>query len=45
MFNNERRVSGDFKHIPFTEASGLVKKEWDALSAGEKQVRIHRATG
>ncbi len=38
-FNTERQHSGDLKNIQLTEAMRLVKKEWDALSAGEKQVR------
>lgn len=38
-FNTERQHSGDLKNIELTEAMRVVKREWDALSAGEKKVR------
>jgi hypothetical protein len=38
-FNNERQSSGDLKNIQIADAAKLVKREWDALSAGEKKVR------
>ena len=38
-FNTERQQSGELKNIQLTEAVRLVKKEWDALSEGEKKVR------
>jgi hypothetical protein len=38
-YNTERQHSGDLKNIQLTEAMRMVKREWDALSAGEKKVR------
>ena len=37
-FNTERQNSGDLKNIQFADAAKLLKREWDAMSAGERKV-------
>jgi len=39
-FNNERQSSGELKNIQIAEAAKLVKREWDAMSAGQRKVRF-----
>ena len=40
-FNNERQSSGDLKNIQIIDAAKLVKREWDAMSAGQRKVRSY----
>jgi len=40
-FVMERNSSGDFKNILLKERTQLISREWKALSAGEKKVRLH----
>ncbi len=40
IFTKARWASGDFKGIKASDVAKLVAKEWKALSASEKKVRI-----
>jgi len=39
-FTQERRASGDLKHINFVDSAHLIGKEWRELSPSQKQVRF-----
>lgn len=39
-YTNERRDSGDFKDIKFTEIAKLIGDEWKHLSSNQKKVRV-----
>lgn len=38
LFTRDRHASGDFKGLPIGECAKLISKDWEALSAAEKQV-------
>ena len=40
FFNTERYASGDFAHMTVSESAKLLGREWKALSAAEKKVRL-----